>query len=69
MRTVSVAFFFVAVIVQVFLCNFYFIPSDSMAPTITAGDFIMAEKWTYDARIFTDLQFTRRKSDGRIFVL
>jgi signal peptidase I len=46
-----------ALIIRLFLCNFYRVPSDSMSPGIVAGDFIMTEKWTYGARIFTSLKF------------
>ena len=46
-----------AFFIRVFLCNFYWVPTDSMAPTIQPGDFMLAEKWTYGARIFTSLKF------------
>ena len=48
-----------AVVIRVFLCNFYVIPSDSMEPGIIAGDFILADKWTYGGRIFTGLKFDK----------
>jgi signal peptidase I len=50
-----------ALFIRLFLCNFYRVPSDSMTPAIVAGDFIMAEKWTYGARIFTSLKFTSQQ--------
>jgi len=43
--------------IRLFLCNFYVVPSDSMNPAILSGDFILAEKWSYGARIFTGLKF------------
>ena len=46
-----------AIFIRTFLCNFYHIPSDSMEPAILPGDFILADKWTYGARIFTSLKF------------
>ena len=49
----------VAFIIRLFMCNFYTIPSDSMEPTILPGDFILAEKLTYGARIFKGLKFDR----------
>lgn len=48
-----------ALLIRIFLFDFYWIPSDSMEPTIMPGDFIMADKWTYGARIFTNLKFNR----------
>ena len=50
---------FLALLLRLFLCNFYRVPSDSMAPTVTAGDFILAGKLKYGARIFTSLKFSR----------
>ncbi len=48
-----------ALIIRLFLCNFYRIPSDSMVPTVIPGDFILTEKWSYGARVFTSLKFDR----------
>jgi signal peptidase I len=50
-----------AFFIRLFLCNFYRVPSESMSPGIIAGDFIMAEKWTYGARIFTGLKFGKNE--------
>ncbi len=49
-----------ALIIRLFLCNFYRVPSDSMKPTILPGDFVLVDKWTYGARIFTRLKFDRQ---------
>ncbi len=57
-----------ALIIRLFLCNFYHIPSDSMAPTVLTGDFILADKWTYGARIFTKLKFGRDNDPPMIHV-
>jgi len=46
-----------ALVIRLFLCNFYAVPSDSMEPAILPGDFILTDKWTYGARIFTRFQF------------
>ena len=46
-----------ALLIRLFLCDFYRVPSNSMAPTVIPGDFILAEKLTYGARIFTNLKF------------
>ncbi len=48
-----------ALFIRLFLCNFYRVPSDSMAPVVLSGDFILADKWTYGARIFTSLKFNK----------
>ena len=50
---------FLALIIRLLLCNFYVVPSDSMEPSIMPGDFILADKYTYGARIFTGLKFDR----------
>ena len=48
-----------ALLIRLFVCNFYVVPSDSMEPEILPGDFILANKLTYGARIFTSLKFDR----------
>jgi len=50
---------FLALAIRLFLFNFYMVPSDSMEPTILSGDFILANKWIYGARIFTGLKFDK----------
>jgi signal peptidase I, bacterial type len=46
-----------ALVIRLLLCNFYIIPSDSMMPTLLPGDYILVNKLTYGARIFTNLKF------------
>jgi signal peptidase I len=41
------------------LCDFFRVPSNSMAPAVISGDFILVEKWTYGARILTSYKFER----------
>jgi signal peptidase I len=48
-----------ALLIRLFLCNFYAVPGNSMTPSILPGDFILADKFTYGARIFTGLKFDR----------
>ena len=55
-----------ALVIRLFFCNFYVVPSNSMEPTILAGDFIVAEKLTYGARIFTGLKFDRNNDPKMI---
>ena len=56
----------IALFIRLFLCNFYVVPGDSMEPTILAGDFILANKWIYGARIFTGLKFDRNSDPPMI---
>lgn len=56
-RLLNIAFSFCGVAVlwlalQVFLFTSFRIPSDSMEPTLLAGDDIWVEKWSYGARLF-----------------
>jgi signal peptidase I len=55
-----------ALLIRLFLCNFYVVPSDSMEPHIIPGDFIIANKWIYGARIFTGLKFDRNNDPPMI---
>ena len=57
-----------ALVIRLFLCNFYVVPSDSMVPGIIPGDFILASKLTYGARIFTGLKFDRKTDPPMIHV-
>ena len=58
----------IALVIRLFLCNFYVVPSDSMEPAIVPGDFILANKWIYGARIFTGLKFDRNTDPPMIHV-
>ena len=57
-----------ALIIRLFTCNFYVVPSDSMEPAILPGDFILTNKMTYGARIFTGLKFDRNSDPPMIHV-
>ena len=57
-----------ALVIRLFLCNFYVVPGDSMEPAIQPGDFILANKWTYGARIFTGLKFDRNSDPPMVHV-
>ena len=59
---------FLALVIRVFLCNLYVVPSDSMEPTILPGDFILADKFTFGARIFTGLKFDRNSDPSMVHV-
>ncbi len=55
-----------ALFIRLFLCNFYRVPSDSMSPTVITGDFILTEKWTYGARVFTGLKLNKHGEPSMI---
>ena len=57
-----------ALLIRLFLCNFYVVPSDSMEPAILPGDFILSDKFTYGARIFNGLKFDRNSDPPIIHV-
>ena len=57
-----------ALLIRLFLCNFYVVPTDSMEPTMLSGDFYLANKLTYGARIFTSLKFDRNSDLPMIHV-
>ncbi|MBE6288328.1 MAG: signal peptidase I [Mediterranea massiliensis] len=46
---------------QVFLLTSFRIPSDSMEPTLQAGDAILVEKWSYGARLFDVFEAAKGK--------
>ena len=57
-----------ALFIRLFVCNFYVVTSNSMEPTILPGDFILTDKYTYGARIFTSLKFDRDRDPPMIHV-
>ena len=59
---------FIALLIRLFFCNFYVVPTDSMEPAIIPGDFILANKWIYGARIFTGLKFDRNSDPPMLHV-
>lgn len=53
-----VVFFFVGwALLRIFVCDQFVVPSDSMSPTLIAGDRILADKWVAGARIYKKLEF------------
>lgn len=44
-------------LLRIFICDQFVIPSDSMAPTLIAGDRILVNKLIAGARIYTKLEF------------
>lgn len=61
-------FLFTAVIlffpnfVRIFICDQFVVPSDSMEPTMIAGDRILVNKMVFGARIYKDFDFSDKAS-------
>lgn len=49
----------VAVLLRLFVVDFYSIPSDSMSPSIEPGDFIMVNKLSFGARMYKNFDFLK----------
>lgn len=47
----------IALLLRIFVVDFYSIPSDSMEPTLQPGDFIMVNKLCYGARMYKNFKF------------
>lgn len=47
----------IAVMFRLFVVDFYYIPSDSMAPSIEPGDFILVDKLCFGARMYRNFDF------------
>lgn len=53
----AAAFFVGWAVLRIFVCDQFVVPSESMSPTLTAGDRILADKWVAGARIYKKLRF------------
>lgn len=49
----------IALLLRLFVVDFYTIPSDSMQPTIEPGDFILVDKLSFGARLYKNLDFLK----------
>ena len=49
----------IAILLRLFVVDFYSIPSDSMQPTIEPGDFIMVNKLSFGARMYKNFDFLK----------
>ena len=61
--TVIVLSLTIALLLRLFVVDFYSIPSDSMAPTIEPGDFIMVNKLSFGARMYKNFDFLKNQTD------
>lgn len=48
-----------ALVLRLFVVDFYSIPSDSMSPAIEAGDFILVNKLSFGARMYKNFKFLK----------
>lgn len=50
----------IAFVLRLFVVDFYSIPSDSMAPAIEPGDFILVNKLSFGARMYKNFDFLKK---------
>lgn len=53
----------IAILLRIFVVDFYSIPSDSMDPTLQPGDFIVVNKLCYGARMYKNFKFLDNGSE------
>lgn len=53
----------IAILLRLFVVDFYSIPSDSMQPTIEPGDFIMVNKLSFGARMYKNFDFLKDRTE------
>ena len=53
----------IAVVLRLFVVDFYSIPSDSMEPAIEPGDFILVDKLSFGARMYRNFDFLEDKTE------
>jgi len=54
---------FIALILRLFVVDFYSIPSDSMSPAIEPGDFILVNKLSFGARMYKNFDFLKNQTE------
>ena len=52
---------FVALMLRLFVVDFFVVPSDSMLPAIEPGDFILVDKLSFGARMCCNFDFLEKK--------
>ncbi len=65
--TVIVLSLTIALLLRLFVVDFYSIPSDSMAPTIEPGDFIMVNKLSFGARMYKNFDFLKNQTEPEMW--
>lgn len=53
----------IALLLRLFVVDFYSIPSDSMEPVIEPGDFILVEKLSFGARMYKNFDFLQNDTE------
>lgn len=56
-----------ALVLRLFVVDFYSIPSDSMSPAIEPGDFIMVNKLSFGARIYKNFDFLENQTKPELW--
>ncbi|MEI3154440.1 MAG: signal peptidase I [Odoribacter sp.] len=54
---------FVALMLRLFVVDFFVVPSDSMLPAIEPGDFILVDKLSFGARMCCNFDFLEKKTE------
>ena len=57
----------IAILLRLFVVDFYSIPSDSMHPTIEPGDFIMVNKLSFGARMYKNFDFLKDRTEPETY--
>ena len=57
----------IAILLRLFVVDFYSIPSDSMQPTIEPGDFIMVNKLSFGARMYKNFDFLKDRTEPETY--
>lgn len=57
----------VALVLRMFVVDFYSIPSDSMSPAIEPGDFILVNKLSFGARMYKDFDFLKNQTEPEMW--
>lgn len=53
----------IALVLRLFVVDFYSIPSDSMSPSIEPGDFILVNKLSFGARMYKNFDFIKDQTE------
>lgn len=57
----------VALVLRMFVVDFYSIPSDSMSPAIEPGDFILVNKLSFGARMYRNFDFLKDQTEPEMW--
>ena len=57
----------VALVLRLFVVDFYSIPSDSMSPAIEPGDFILVNKLSFGARMYKNFDFIKNQTEPEMW--